>query len=510
MTVSRRDLLKAALAGGAIGAASPLVSGLGPQAARAAAEKLGASWDPAPFTLGVGSGDPLPDSVLLWTRLAPEPLGDTQPLADIVAVDWAVATDAGMNTVVARGSVPASALLGHSVHVEVGGLEPGRRYHYQFAALGRHSVVGRTRTAPVGPVSSVRFASLNCQHYQSGEYAAMRDIASDSALDFVVHLGDYIYEGSELGTAFTLTDYRKFHALYKGDPLLRAAHAAHPWFLTWDDHEVVNDYSGSRGAASFVQRRSAAYQGWYENMPLRLAGADSNLPDPQLYRHRQWGDLLDLLVLDLRQYRSAQNLADGTILGATQRSWLRDRVAGRTGAWHCWANSIMLGQLIDPSGSGYMFTDQWDGFVSERNAVLGQAHAAGIEDFVVITGDWHSAFVQDLRPDFDNPDAPVIGSEFVAHSVSSSAYSAEWNATNAPKLGRHNPHLQYFEGNRYGYDRYEVTPQRWTTQLRVVADRSDPNAAVSTLTSWHVDRGRPGAYEDPATAGSPAQYRRPR
>lgn len=510
MRLSRRDLLKAALAAGAIGAASPLVEGLGPGAARAAAEKLGASWDPAPFTLGVGSGDPLPDGVLLWTRLAPEPLGDTQPLPEIVQVDWAMATDPAMTQVVGRGSTPASNLLGHSVHVEVTGLEPGRRYYYQFSALGKQSVVGRTKTAPVGAISKVRFASLNCQNYQSGEYAGMRDIAADSGLDFVVHLGDYIYEGSELGTALTLTDYRKFHSLYKGDPLLRAAHAAHPWFVTWDDHEVVNDYSGSRGAATFVQRRSAAYQGWYENMPLRLAGPDTLLPDPQLYRHRPWGDLLDLLVLDLRQYRSEQNVAGGTILGPVQRSWVLDRIANRNAAWHCWANSIMLGQLIDPSGSGYMFTDQWDGFVGERNAVLSQAAAAGIEDFVVITGDWHSAFVQDLRPDFDNPDAPVIGTEFVAHSVSSSAYSSSWNATNGPLMGRHNPHLQYFEGNRYGHDLYEVTPQRWTTHLRVVADRANPNAAVTTLTSWHIDRGTPGAHEDPTTTGSPAQYRRNR
>lgn len=508
MTISRRTLLKAALASGAIGAASPLMGGLGPHAARAAAEQLGANWDPAPFTLGVGSGDPLPNSVLLWTRLAPEPLGDTQPLADIVQVDWAVATDRAMSQVVARGSVAATALLGYSVHVEVDGLTPGTRYHYQFAALGKNSALGRTKTAPVGAVSSVRFASLNCQNYQQGEYAGMREIAADANLDFVVHLGDYIYEGSELGTAYTLADYRKFHALYKGDPLLRAAHGAHPWFLTWDDHEVYNDYTGSRGAASFVQRRSAAYQGYYENMPLRLAGTDTLLPDPQLYRHRTWGDLLDFVVLDLRQYRTEQNLANGSILGAQQRSWLQQRVAQRTGAWHCWANSIMLGQLVDPSGSGYMFTDQWDGYVNERKAVLTQAHNDGIEDFVVITGDWHSAFVQDLRPDFGNTDSPVIGTEFVAHSVTSSAYSADWNATNGPRMGHHNPHLQYFEGNRYGYDLYEVTPERWTTHSRVVANRSDPNAVVSTLTSWHVDRGRPGAYEDPSTAGSPAQYRR--
>lgn len=503
MRLNRRDLLRVA----GLSAAWPLLPNLRPEAAHAAAQALGASWDPGPFTLGVGSGDPLPDSVALWTRLAPEPLADQQPLADIVPVSWVVASDSALSNVVASGEVAASVLLGHSVHVTVGGLEPGRRYWYRFGALGQVSRVGRTKTAPVGPVDLVRFASLNCQHYNSGEYPGMRDIAADGALDFVVHLGDYVYEGSELGTAYSLTDYRKLHALYKGDPLLRDAHAAHPWFLTWDDHEVVNDYSGSSGGATFVQRRSASYQAWYENMPLRLVG-DSLLPDPQLFRLRHWGDLLELVVLDLRQYRSAQNLADGTILGAPQRDWLLQTVANRSGGWHCWVNSIMLSQLRGSPGGSYMFTDQWDGFLNERENLLTACHDAGLSDFVVITGDWHSAFVHDVRPDFDNISSPVIGTEFVAHSVSSSAYSPSWNSTNGPIMGEANPHLQYFEGNRYGYDLYEVTPQRWSTHLRVVSNRADPDATVSTLTSWHVDRGIAGAYEDPATVGSPAQYRR--
>jgi alkaline phosphatase D len=505
MRTDRRTLLRAAAGAGAIGAAWPLMHHGG--RAHAAAAALGASWDPAPFTLGVGSGDPLPDSVLLWTRLAPDSLAETQPLPDIVQVDWSVATDAAMTAVVAQGSVAASVLLGHSVHVVAAGLQPGRRYYYRFAALGKLSRVGRTKTAPVGAVSQVRFASLNCQDYRAGEYPGMRDLAADAALDFVVHLGDYIYEGSELGTAYTLTDYRRLHALYKGDPLLRDLHAAHPFYLTWDDHDVVNDYSGSRGAATFVARRAAAYQGWYEHMPLRLEGDDTALPDPRIHRSRQWGDLLELVILDLRQHRSEQNLAGGTMLGGAQKAWLKDRIAQRGNGWQCWLNSIFLAQQRAPQG-GFMFTDQWDGFRAERAELLTHVLNAGGPDFVTVTGDWHSAFVQDLRPDFDNAGAPVIGTEFVARSVSSSAYSASWNATNGPLLGAANPHLQYFEGNRYGHDLYEVTPQRWTTRLRVVGSRTDPNSAVSTLTSWHVDRGRAGAYEDPATRTSAAQYRR--
>ncbi|MGK5631420.1 alkaline phosphatase D family protein [Streptomyces sp. URMC 123] len=516
MRLNRRDLLKAAAAAGALNVAWPLSAGLSPARAREAAEALGAVYDPAPFTLGVGSGDPQANGVLLWTRLAPEPLAAEQKLPEVVEVDWVVAEDRELKSVVARGTAPASATLGHSVHVPVGGLRPGRHYWYAFRALGVRSRLGRTKTAPVGAVAGVRFASANCQAFHDGFYAAHRGIARED-LDFVVHLGDYIYEHGPVGgdhvrdhdapETLTLGDYRRRHALYKGDASLREAHAAHPWFLTWDDHEVVNNFSGSDGDAPFVRRRAAAYQAWYENMPHRDAGGAA-LPDPEIHRVRRWGDLLELTVLDLRSHRSAQNLPQGTILGAEQKDWLKRGIDRAPDTWHCWANSIMLSQLRARPGGGYMFTDQWDGFLAERKEVLGHVHRSGLEDLVVITGDWHSAFVDDIRPDFDDTSSPVIGTEFTAHSVTSGAYSAEWNAVNGPVMGRANPHLKYFEGNRYGYDVHEVTAARWSTHMRVIADRRDPASPVTTLTTFHVDRGRAGSYEDPATKGSPAQYRR--
>ncbi|GHH45472.1 alkaline phosphatase D family protein [Streptomyces candidus] len=517
--LSRRDLLKAAGAAGALNLAWPLSAGLSPAQAREAAEALGADYDPAPFTLGVASGDPQSDSVLLWTRLAPDPLAAQQPLSEIVEVGWVVALDPQLRQVVARGTTTASATLGHSVHVPVSGLRPATRYWYVFTALGKQSRIGRTRTAPVGSVASVRFAAANCQAFHDGFYAAHRGIAREN-VDFVVHLGDYVYEHGKVGgvpadhvrdhegsAAFTVADYRRRHALYKGDRSLRDAHAAHPWFLTWDDHEVVNDYSGTGGDAPFVRRRAAAYQAWYENMPHRDAG-HAVLPDPEIHRVRRWGDLLELTVLDLRSYRSAQNLKDGSILGTAQKSWLKSTVDRAPEAWHVWANSIMLSQLRGRPGGSYMFTDQWDGFLAERKEILNHIHTSGMKDFVVITGDWHSAFVDDIRPDFDDASSPVIGTEFTAHSVTSSAYSAAWNQTNGPIMGAANPHLKYFEGNRYGYDVYEVTPTRFSTHMRVIADRRDPVSPVTTLTTFHVDRGRPGSYEDPATKNSPAQWRR--
>ncbi|AUH39889.1 alkaline phosphatase D family protein [Streptomyces sp. CMB-StM0423] len=520
MTVDRRTLLKSAAAAGALGAAWPLTAGLGPAQARAAAEKLGARYDTAPFTLGIASGDPQPDSVLLWTRLAPEPLAAEQDLPDIVEVRWTVAEDPELRRVVASGTAPASATLGHSVHIPVTGLTPGRTYHYAFSALGRTSRTGRTRTAPGGTVGRVRFAAANCQAFHDGYYAAHRGIAAEN-VDFVIHLGDYIYEHGQVGGVpedhvrdhdgpeiLTLADYRKRHALYKGDPALRDAHAAHPWFLTWDDHEVVNDYSGSGGGAPFVRRRAAAYQAWYEHMPHRDSFGDSALPDPEIHRTRDWGGLVQLAILDLRSHRSAQNLPDGTILGTDQKNWLKHHIDNAPDTWHVWANSIMLSQLRGAPGGPYMFTDQWDGFLAERKEVLQHVHAAGLEDLVVVTGDWHSAFVDDIRTDYDNPESPLVGTEFTAHSVTSGAYSPDWNRTNGPVMGAANPHLKYFEGNRYGYDVYDVTPERFSAHMRVIGDRRDPDSPVTTLTTFHVDRGTTGSHEDEATKNSPAQYRR--
>ncbi|RZQ65377.1 alkaline phosphatase D family protein [Amycolatopsis suaedae] len=510
MGLNRRDLLRGAAAAGALGVAWPLSSRLTVAQAEEAAHQLGVRWDDGPFTLGVASGDPVADGVVLWTRLAPQPLAEEQPLPDTVQVDWTVAADRDFRRVVSSGSVAATAARGHSVHVPLRGLEPGLRYYYRFTALGRTSRTGRTRTAPDGRVTRVRFASANCQAFHDGFYAAHRGIARED-LDFVVHLGDYVYEHGKVGgnpvrdhegpEVTTLPAYRRRHALYKGDPSLREAHAAHPWFLTWDDHEVVNDYSGT--SPSLRARRDAAYQAWVEHMPVDAP----NPLTPPVYKQRRWGNLLDLSILDLRQFRSAQNLPDGTILGAEQKAWLKQRVDQAGDAWHCWVNSIMLSQLAR-KGGGYYFTDQWDGFLAERKEVLSHVHEAGMRDLVVITGDWHSAFVDDIRPDFDNPDSPVIGTEFTAHSVASGAYSPEWNATNGPVMGAANPHLKYFEGNRYGYDVYEVNPRRWSTHMRVIGDRRDPRSPVSTLTTFHVDRGRAGSWEDRATADSPAQYRR--
>lgn len=325
--VSRRLFL----AYGSALAALPL---LGTHAA-AADKKVTFATDP--FALGVASGDPDAASVVLWTKLAPKPLeadGGMKPEA--VNVAWEVAEDERMKKVVTSGTAVATPQLGHSVHVLAAGLKPDRWYWYRFKAGDAVSPVGRTRTLP-GPDAApekLKFAFASCQHYEQGFYTAYEQMAKDD-LDLVFHLGDYIYEyphrersrvvrkhtGPTDGKLTTLADYRGRYMLYRADPFLRGMHAACPWFVTWDDHEVDNNYANDvqeaqRGgqrrmnSTEFLVRRAAAYQAYYEMMPLRARSLPHG-PDMQLYRKASFGRLAEFFVLDTRQYRTPQPNGDG-------------------------------------------------------------------------------------------------------------------------------------------------------------------------------------------------------
>ena len=283
-----------------------------------AAQKIGDD----PFTLGVASGDPMPDGVVLWTRLAPKPFEGGGMPHHPVAVQWQVALDDRMSRIVRRGAVLAVPELGHSVHVEVEGLEPARWYWYQFKVGNEYSEIGRTRTAPAfGSMDPISFAFVSCQHYAQGFYYAHRHLAREQ-VDFAVHLGDYIYEGAASSAiqrphlpAHEITsveDYRIRYALYKSDPDLRAVHAAFPWIVTWDDHETENDYAGfapenpadpADNQPDFASRRVRAYQTYYEHMPLRAAQIPTG-PFLPLYRRLEFGRPISMNVLDTRQYRS--------------------------------------------------------------------------------------------------------------------------------------------------------------------------------------------------------------
>ena len=485
-----------------------------------------------PFTLGVASGDPLADSVILWTRLAPaEPLPDTD-----IEVAWEIARDAEITDVVADGTAPAVAALGHSVHVDATGLESDTEYWYRFTVGEFTTPAARTHTfaAPGTMPDRFRFAFSSCQNWEQGRYAAYRDLVEEADIDAFVFLGDYIYEyatggyaderGRETGQDFeceTVEQYRERYALYHSDPQLQAAHALVPWIITWDDHEVDNDYAGDISEndddpAAFRERRAAAYQAWYEHMPVRLDPPEG--PDYEIYRSFAHGDLVRFHVLDTRQYRSDQqrgepfveqlgqavqvrdetlaNDPDQTMLGAAQREWLIAGVAESAAVWDVLAQQVFMfgGNALAGSAPPVVVVDTWDGYAGDRRAVL-DAVSAEVDNLVVLTGDFHSAAVADLRADPFDTTLPVVGSEFMASSISSSFFdddaAVEGLVTGALAA---NPQLKWFDSQR-GYTVCEVTPDRWTATFRAVADQFDETSPVTTISSWEVVAGTPGVNQ---------------
>ncbi|MDZ8183297.1 MAG: alkaline phosphatase [Nostoc sp. ChiSLP02] len=474
-----------------------------------------------PFSLGVASGDPLPDGVVIWTRLAPNPLnGGGMPFVN-VPVRWQVALDENMRKVVCRGTVLATPELAHSVHVDVRGLDPDRWYWYQFQVGREVSPIGRTRTAPAfyGYISQLNFAFASCQDWQNGYYTAYRHLAEEN-LDLVIHLGDYIYEyGPQLGgprqhnspEIITLADYRNRHALYKTDQNLQAAHAAFPWVVTWDDHEVDNNYANlipedAQTQEAFKKRRANAYQAYYEHMPLRKSSLpnDANL---LLYRRFAFGNLVEFNVLDTRQYRTDQPCNDGlkprcpeafdtnaTMTGSQQEKWLLKGLDRSRSRWNAIAQQTMLAQYNFNSnpGVGVFNVDQWDGYVAARDRLLNFLNQRRPSNPVVISGDIHSSWVHDLKLDFNNPKSPTVGTEFVGTSITSD-FPAAFIAPVQAALSN-NPHTKFFDGAFRGYVRCKLTPHRWQSDYRVVSSIVDLKATVKTLASFVVENGQPGAH----------------
>jgi alkaline phosphatase D len=469
-----------------------------------------------PFSLGVASGDPAPGSVVLWTRLAPRPLepgGGMPPGA--VEVSWQIAEDESLARVVRSGTAMANAQWGHSVHVEAAGLQPDRWYWYQFKAGGETSPKGRTRTLPPANAlpERLRFAFASCQHYEAGLFTAYEHLARED-VDLVVHLGDYIYEGAareeqvrrhQGPEIMTLDDYRARYALYKLDPALQAAHAAAPWIVTWDDHEVMNNYAADipgRPAPreDFLLRRAAAYQAYYEAMPLRRAQLPSG-PDMLLYRQLNYGRLAAFNVLDTRQYRTDQPQGDGrkppsdvlldpkgTLLGNRQRDWLSGALERSTATWNVLAQQVMMARVDLTNGPLVQHSmDQWPGYEFERRRVLKHFHERKIKNPIVLTGDIHTNWANELIADFDQLDSRTVGVEFVGTSIASGGDGAQ-----LPKgreaTGAENPFVKFFNGER-GYVRCEVTPQQWKTEFKTVPFVSRPGAPVNKRATFVVESG---------------------
>ncbi|MFN7086271.1 MAG: alkaline phosphatase D family protein [Burkholderiales bacterium] len=478
-----------------------------------------------PFTLGVASGYPGPDGVVLWTRLAPEPLaGGGMPRA-AVEVDWEIAADEAFRRIVRHGREIATAELAHSVHAEVKGLEPGRWYWYRFHAGAATSPVGRTRTAPAADAVAdrLRFAFASCQQYEQGYYVAYRHMAAED-LDLVIHLGDYIYESSwgrnhvrshGAGEPVTLDEYRNRHALYKSDADLQAAHAAFPWLATWDDHEVQNDYANDRSQhldprELFLKRRAAAYHAYYEHMPLPAAMRPRG-PDLRLYTRAAFGRLAEFSVLDTRQYRSHQvcprpgrgggNTIDDdgcrerlderlTMLGAAQEKWLHDGLAASRAHWNVIAQQTLMAQADRQPGAERQFwSDGWDGYPKARQRLLQFIAARRIANPLVIGGDVHMAAVADLKTDFDDARAPVVASEFVGTSITSQGPSRQRVET----LLAENPHIHFADAAHRGYTVMDLAPQRCIARLRAVASVSNPRSDIRDLAVFTVKNGIPGA-----------------
>ena len=476
-----------------------------------------------PFTFGVASGDPLPRSIVLWTRLAPTALEGAGALLEAVAVDWEIAEDEAFTRVAQSGSAVALPELGHSVHVEVEGLDPGREYFYRMITGGEASPVGRTKTAPPSgaPLDEFRFAFASCQHYEQGLFTALRHLSNED-LDLIVHLGDYIYEGAptpdrvrqhEGPEIMTLDDYRARYTTYRTDADLQAAHAAAPWVVTSDDHEVDNDYAAeiSESGASpetFLLRRAAAYQAFYEFMPLRRSSMPAG-PDMLLYRRLRFGDLVEMNVLDTRQYRSTQPCGgagnrptcathvsdEQTILGQEQRRWLFEGLAASGARWNVLAQQVIVARLrrINDEGIETWSMDKWDGYPAERQALLDFLAEEGTPNPIVLTGDIHSNWVTDLKRDFDEESSEIVGTEFVGTSLSSGG-NGRAMTDGGQRSMTDNPHVRFYNGQR-GYVTARVTPELWTTEFRVVPNVTQPGGGIQTAATFVVEDGRAGALE---------------
>lgn len=476
-----------------------------------------------PFSLGVASGDPASDGFVLWTRLAPDPTnGGGMPDA-AVEVEWIVAADEQFKKVVQRGTALAQPEWAHSVHVEVSGLRPKHQYWYRFRVSDVQSPIGRSQTLPLrgAKTDRLRFAFVSCQHFEQGWYTAYRDIARQD-LDVVIHLGDYIYESHHKREAVrkhlvdnpqTLAEYRNHHAQYKSDPDLRAAHARFPWIVTWDDHDVQNDYAGALSQYNdppdqFLLRRAAAYQAYYEHLPLRLRSRPSG-PDALMYRSFSFGDLAEMQVTDDRQYRSDQpcgkpgfwggqvvtgcderNDPARTMFGAEQERWLLQNLSASRARWNILAQQLLMAQFDERRGDQRAWwTDGWDGYPAARKRILDHLQTSKINNCVVLGGDAHSFYACDLKPDFDDAKSPVVASEFTGTSVTSDPGGPyEYFKAMLP----YNPHIRYFESRYRGYVRCEVTRKNWHTEFVGVDDVRDPDSSVKVLQLFAVERERPG------------------
>jgi alkaline phosphatase D len=476
-----------------------------------------------PFTLGVASGMPRPDSVVLWTRLAPFahlPVGGLPEME--FTVRWELARDEHFSRGLRTGKVLARPEHAHSVHVEVDALPAGTEFFYRFMTRDAVSPIGRTRTAPSADaeVARLRLALASCQHYEQGAYVAHREIAARD-LDFVLFVGDYIYESSnpryrvrahEGPVPTTLEAYRARHATYKLDPDLRAAHAAHPWVLTWDDHEVENDYAGAhsakeRGAEAFLQLRAAAYKAYFEHMPVSPAMAPRS-GFMRIHDRFAWGRLADLWTLDNRQYRDVQVCAPQggrggrvtapcgeldepgrSMFGAEQEAWLARGLADSPRRWKLLGQGTQVSRsAIDSPLGRRIFTDGWDGYPAARERLLRAIAGPRTDNVLCLGGDVHRHVAAQLRLQPNEPNSPIVASEFVCSSISSRGMSEAVMAL----MQASNPDMVHARSDERGYALIEITPQAAWCDFRSTPFPARSDARLGTQARFIVEQGTPG------------------
>lgn len=485
-----------------------------------------------PFSLGVASGDPWPDGFVLWTRLAPSPLEPQGGMPDAaVELRWEVATDAQFRHTVRRGTARALPQLAHSVHVELSGLQPGTTHWYRFIAGAAVSPVGRVRTAPAlgATPEQVQLAVVGCHHHEAGYFTGYEHLAREPELDLVFHYGDYIYETASGGGSgrghgglrvslperahrggetHSLADYRQRYAQYKSDPQLKAAHAAAAFAITFDDHEVDNDWAGPHDTqgtpvAEFMARRAAAFQAWYEHMPVRLAQKPQG-PEVLAYRSLRYGQLLNLQLLDTRSHRSDQlcspaQLKEGvahcrreatpqeTLLGQAQEAWLAQQL--RHGAhWNVLAQQVMLMPLERRKGlSGPSSTnlDKWSGYPHARERLVRALQTHRPHNNIVLSGDIHQHFVGAVPSVEGDFGSRPIATEFLSSSLSSGGDGAAQRPGQENMLAN-NPHLRLVNDQR-GYQLLRFTPRQVHAELRVIDRVEVPQGQVSTLARFVVE-----------------------
>ena len=477
-----------------------------------------------PFTLGVASGFPTADSLVLWTRLAPQPLapqGGMDPVT--VPVHWELALDAHFHRVLRTGIAYAEPEWAHSVHVEPPGLEPGRDYWYRFRVGDVYSPVGRSWTSTPATQSreQLRIAVASCQQYEQGQYSAYRQMVRDNP-DLILHMGDYIYEqGSarkgprshESSECYTLEDYRARHALYRSDPALQAAHAHCPWLLTTDDHEVDNDYAGDISTEDdlprqFLLRRAAAYRAYYEHLPLPRRAVPMG-PDMRLYGSRSVGGLATIHLLDERQYRSPHAcprpgqrganrvLADEcpelfepqrSMLGFSQERWLDASLSASTARWNLLAQGVVMAYVDEEPGPRHRYwTDGWNGYPAARERLLRSVAQREPRNPVVIGGDLHAFIASDIRLKPDDGASPIVTSELVTTSITS-----QGPAQSVIDSFRLAPDVAYAEGAHRGYLRVDLTAREMRTDLVAMDTVLTPDSAARVLRSFVVEDGRKG------------------